>query len=78
MDIVNNDLTNIINQQIENEKENSNSKNNNDANANEADVVDDEEDNQIEIFMQNVVATVNLGCTIDLEKIAQTARNAGM
>lgn len=31
----------------------------------------------IEIRMQNIVATVNLGCVLDLQKIAQTARNAG-
>lgn len=70
MDIINNDITNIINNQIESEKSN------NENATGEPD--DDEEDEKpIEILIQNIVATVNLGCTVDLEKIAQTARNAG-
>jgi transcription initiation factor TFIID TATA-box-binding protein len=42
------------------------------------DAEEDEEDNvpTIQIKLQNVVATITLGCPIDLNKVAQTARNA--
>jgi len=40
--------------------------------------LDDSQDKQetFHIQVQNIVATVNLGVTLDLEKISQTARNA--
>lgn len=49
---------------------------NNAATGAAAPIEDEDEDNQIAIHIQNIVATVNLGCQIDLEKIAQKARNA--
>jgi len=35
-----------------------------------------EEGPVIKISIQNIVATCNLGCRVDLDKITQTARNA--
>ena len=38
---------------------------------------DDEDDSPIiQIKVQNIVATINLGCKLDLNKITQTARNS--
>ena len=36
----------------------------------------EEEGPVIKISIQNIVATCNLGCRVDLDKITQTARNA--
>ena len=36
----------------------------------------EEEGPVIKIIIQNIVATCNLGCRVDLDKITQTARNA--
>ena len=36
----------------------------------------EEEAPEIRMRIQNIVATVQLGCRVDLSKIAQTARNA--
>lgn len=40
------------------------------------DVDDDDDSPIVHIRIQNIVATISLGCRVDLDKIAQTARNA--
>jgi len=46
------------------------------ADASQVQVDEDDDIPTFQIAIQNIVVTVNLGCAVELEKIAQTARNA--